>query len=89
MKSLQPLDHDKWSDITKWWNSSTLIMWMKEDVEPWFTVKKWEDTLSGMLTGFDNIWTNIRQNAKDHINSYISMIENFLNWIISGVNYRR
>ena len=76
----------KWSDITKWWNSSTLIMWMKEDVEPWFTVKKWEDTLSGMLTGFDNIWTNIRQNAKDHINSYISMIENFLNWIISGVN---
>lgn len=76
----------KWNELEKWWNTSTLCVWLKDDVAPWFTIEKWEDTLGGMLIGFDNIWTNIRQNAKEHINDYISMIENFFNWIISGIN---
>ena len=54
-KSLQQV----WNNIVNWWNNSTLVVWWKDDVAPWFTLEKWQELFNNIKTAIQNKWQEI------------------------------
>lgn len=48
-----------WQNIKDWWNSSALVVWWQDSVEPWFTIEKWTELLENVRLGFETKWTEI------------------------------
>lgn len=53
---------EKWKEslkniVDEW--SGKIAAWWQDDVEPWFTIKKWENVIQGMVDGFANSWNKV------------------------------
>ena len=54
-KSLQEV----WNNIVNWWNNSTLVVWWRDDVTPWFTLEKWQNLFNNIKTSIQNKWQEV------------------------------
>lgn len=65
---------DGWKEFSEWWDNNTLSKWWEQSVSPWFTRERWEEALSGMKEGWDNVWKKISRSGISFINTIISSI---------------
>ena len=48
-----------WSNITTWWQTSGLVLWMEDDVAPWFTSEKWLSLWDDVKRWWEDGWEEI------------------------------
>ncbi len=48
-----------WNNIVTWWNNSTLVVWWRDDVAPWFTKEKWLGLYENIKSAIQNKWQEI------------------------------
>lgn len=50
---------DVWNKIVDWWNNSTLVVWWRDDVSPWFTKEKWQELFNNIKIAIENKWKEV------------------------------
>ena len=49
---------DKFKEVSDQWGED-IANWWQEDVEPWFTIEKWNSVIQGMVDSFAEKWNSV------------------------------
>ena len=60
--------------------------WFDESVTPWFTIEKWTDLLSNVLSAFNNIFDNINNFVSQAFDGLSGIVNGFISTVINCIN---